>query len=262
MKRYKPLFESLEHDIKSFNGSEKSLEILTNWIDSLDLKSGKAPKGMAKQYANIKFIQKQLDMNKQFGKNAGIDNIKATVQHLTDEDIKKLTTALSKENKGTTELQLKNAIFHNESIISESKFKDISEDIDKFLSKLTDFHKKTLSPELHIYFVKKELSNAKAKYKRDKDAIYIRPDRVKIGNEYASFNYVVVHELGHRYLANNRVKFDYDASEWITTPYSKTDSMSGEEKFAELFALSFFNYSGKPFDDYKEKIEKFEGVMK
>jgi len=33
------------------------------------------------------------------------------------------------------------------------------------------------------------------------------------------------------------------------------------EKFAELFALSHFNYKGQPFDKWNDKVEKFKEIM-
>ena len=144
--------------------------------------------------------------------------------------------------------------------MSEKNFKEQSKYIDDFLSTLKGFHKKSLK-DLIIVFVKKEQSRAGATYKTYEDKIFIRPDKVIKGDAYASFVYVVMHELGHRYLQKYNVKWNYDSFEWSTTKYSMTDSMTGEEKFAELFALSHFKYSGKPFSDYVEKIEKFEKIM-
>ena len=142
------------------------------------------------------------------------------------------------------------------------KFKEHSEFVDKLFNSLEGFHKKALKGDLTVEFVKKEESKSIGKYKTNKNIIQIRPDKIKeSGFNYASLPYIIVHELGHRYLEKNKVNFDYDSSSWITTPYSKTDSWSGEEKFAELFALSHFNYKGNPFDNYKDKIEKFRNLL-
>jgi len=265
MKRYKPLFESDIYDsLLKFDGSDADIKQLKEWLSTLNLKSGKAPSGMAKQYAEIKFLQKQIDMIEAYkGSSIGVSNIKATLQHLTKDDLIKLTQKLSAKEDEPTTLELKNAIYHNESISSYQTFKKNSEAIDKFLGTLTGFHKKALTIKpLNIYFVKKDAMKSKAKYITAKDVFYIRPDKIESGDKYASLLYIIVHELGHRYLHFNKVSFRHNDPEWITTPYSKTDSMTEEEKFAELFALSFFKYSGKPFEDYKDKIEKFVGLVK
>jgi hypothetical protein len=242
-----------------------NLSDIRNWINGLNIKTGKSPSGMSMQYGYVKAIAHQLNVADEFYNgdiNKVASNINWYLEHLTDEDIIKLTDKLTKENKGIAELQLKNADYNNHSIMSEKKFIQLANEIDLFLSTLTGVHKKSLSPRLIVVFVKKQDSAAKAKYKSKEDMIYIRPDRATPGDAYASFNYIMVHELGHRYLSHNKVNFDYDASHWITTPYSRTDSMIGEEKFAELFALSHFNYTGKPFDSYDKTIQRFNSEMK
>lgn len=251
----------MPESVKDFKGSDSDIQELKDWINSLNLKTGKAPSGMKKQYEDLKFLVKQIEMLSTFGKNPGIiSNIRVTLEHLTDKDIEILTKKLSKDAR-TSELKLKNATFTNNSVMSDANFIKNAKAIDSFLSSLKGFHKDALKGELKIVFVKKEDTKAKATYKSDKDALYLRADAIKPGSSYGQFNYVVVHELGHRYLKFNKVKFDYQSSKWITTPYSKTEGWADEEKFAELFALSHFNYSGQPFDSYKEKIDEFVSLL-
>jgi hypothetical protein len=101
---------------------------------------------------------------------------------------------------------------------------------------------------------------SKAKYKTDKDELWINARKMgDTKDDYGSLVYVVLHELGHRYLRYNPQKWNYDSQEWVTTRYSMTDSMSGEEKFAELFALSHWK---NKYKEYADKINKFEGMIK
>lgn len=272
MTPYKSIYNENSSDdilnkVKSFDKSEESVKVLQDWLNSLNLKTGKAPSGLSKQYKNLKILNDQVQSLKQWGMNGNILHIiDYYVNSLSLDDLKKLDSKLSIQNKGTTELTLSNAKYINNSTISEKNFIKFSKDIDSFLDELSGYHKNSLNPTLNIYFVKKEDSKAKAVYKTSLDSVYIRPDKIKAGNEYASFNYVVLHELGHRYLQYNNSKVkkvlgDYDSVQWITTKYSMVDSMSGEEKFAELFALSHFNYKNSPFNTYTKTIDKFQSLM-
>lgn len=80
---------------------------------------------------------------------------------------------------------------------------------------------------------------AGGKYRSGTDTLLIRttPSVLKReGKSYAGFEYIIVHELGHRYEHKHHVPVDFDRSEWWTTPYSKKEG----EGFAELFALTNF----------------------
>jgi hypothetical protein len=52
--------------------------------------------------------------------------------------------------------------------------------------------------------------------------------------------------------------WDYDSPRWITTKYSKVDSFTGEEKFAELFAISHWP---NKYKEYKKQIKEFKKVI-
>lgn len=271
--KYDILHETIQRQIKESSSNidlgnilkvedtKQYLDLLLDWLSGLNLKSGKSPNGMKKEYELMKWVLMQFENAEKYNSDVSISNIKAVFGRMTLEELEKISNKMSVKESQPNELKLRFATYHNNSVMSFKNFKDNSEYIDKFLGTLKGFHEKSLHPELNIYFVKKEQSKAKATYKGEKDVIYIRPDRIERGDKYASFVYVVTHELGHRYLAKNRVNFDYDNSKWITTPYSKSESWNGEEKFAELFALSHFNYTGTPFDSYKTKIEEFNKVM-
>ena len=126
--------------------------------------------------------------------------------------------------------------------------------VESFLESLTGYHRQAAN-NIKVKFVGSTDIKSKAKYKTDQDTIYINSSKVRPSNEYAGLNYVVLHELGHRYLKKHPQSWDYDSPEWITTKYSQTDSMTGEEKFAELFAMS--NWKSK-YGQFADKIKKFE----
>lgn len=94
-------------------------------------------------------------------------------------------------------------------------------------------------------------------YKSGEDTLYVRatPNVLKRSSgTYGSFDYILIHELGHRYERKNHVPFDFERGEWHTTKYSSKDG----ESFAELFALSNFKMKG-PWD--QNRVERFEALM-
>lgn len=247
-----------------FNGTQSEYTLLIDFLSELNFKSGRSPKGLTKEIENIKFLERQIQSFHDFyfsdaaKAKSTTDNIKAVFSRWDESTLELIYNKLS--GKENNVLELSCATFINESIMSNKAFKETSIIINNFLKTLKGFHSKVLK-NLKIVYVKKEQTKAAATYKTDKDIILIRPDKVTKGEEYGSFLYVILHELGHRYLRFNKVKFDYTSNEWITTKYSRTDSWSDEEKFAELFALSHFNYTREPFNDYQNKINKFRELM-
>jgi hypothetical protein len=81
---------------------------------------------------------------------------------------------------------------------------------------------------------------------------------LKRGAGYASFEYICVHELAHRYEKYNRLPEDFDKPQWWTTRYSRTEGLGGSEGFAELFALGHFHLTGNWAPDI---LDRFEAVM-
>ena len=73
---------------------------------------------------------------------------------------------------------------------------------------------------------------------------------------YGSLDYILIHELGHRY----EEKFGSDPmfNRWYTTRYSYNDG----EAFAELFALGHFGITKVRSDDFGERLKNFENKMK
>jgi len=229
---------------------------LKKWLDGLRL-TGKAPRGMKDEFANIQFLQKQVDMIEKFPKMTPDDNfnIGSVFSWWDKETIQKIVDKLSKVEGETDTLKIGTITFTNKSTINFKKFQQHSNYIAGELKKLKGFHKKALKGGLKIKFVKKDECKSKAKYKGDKDELYIRPDRMEKGDGYASLIYVVLHELGHRF--ERKVK-SYNNVPY-TTKYSKTQSFDGDEAFAELFAISHWK---KDYPEYKKQIAEFTKMVK
>ncbi len=95
---------------------------------------------------------------------------------------------------------------------------------------------------------------ASGKYKSLEDTLNVRatPNVLKRAAGYGSFEYVLVHELGHRYEFKMSPP---DVDSWYTTAYSHKEG----EAFAELFAIGHFGLTG-PWDS--SVVERFERLMK
>ena len=237
--------------VKFIDWEDKMLPDLETWLSRFQLDVGKAPNGMKKNWKRLKDLKSYLDTP--FG--VSFDMIKATFSWMTREDFKEIATNLNKKKKVKVVLKLKNATYTNESTMGETTFITRSKEIDKHLSTLKGAHKKALTIKpLEIVFVRKDKSSATAKYKTFEDKIFIRPDRKAIsGDKYASFIYIITHELGHRY--ESLVQMMQKLHSAYTTNYSKTDTMSGSEAFAEIFVISHFGK--KMYPEYKKEIDLF-----
>jgi hypothetical protein len=131
--------------------------------------------------------------------------------------------------------------------------------LEKFLVTLKGYHKKPLK-NLKIKFVSRNEIRSKASYKTDEDTLYINAKRMGGTTDgYGSLVYVVLHELGHRYLNYNPQNWKIDDLLYTTTDYSRKDSFTGEEKFAELFALTHWP---KKYKEHKEKMDLFKRIIK
>ncbi len=166
----------------------------------------------------------------------------------------------------------RNAVFHNDSGMSNKNFTTFSQSLDNFMDRFSGRYKEVLSfknkwvkddvNKLHIYFVTQEKSKARATYKTAQDIIYIRSRDIDTETElYGHLKYVLVHELGHRYEYHKNLESvfgdRFDSAAWWTTDYSKRNDEA--EIFAELFALNFW------YEDYVKQypvLKKFHEIFK
>lgn len=100
---------------------------------------------------------------------------------------------------------------------------------------------------------------AGGQYKESEDALYVRttPAVLKRGPGYGSFEYILIHEVGHRYDKRYGTGVDFARQEWWTTPYSRKETFGLSETFAELFALGHFGIKGT----WEATLDKFENLM-
>lgn len=160
------------------------------------------------------------------------------------------------------ELSMGATTFLNKAGLTEAKLTKYAKRLNALFKSLSGWRSKALKGGLTVVLAtpKDFHGTAGGKYKRDEDALYIRttPAVLKRAAGYGSFDYILVHELGHRYERYNRLSIDFDRPNWWTTNYSRRDTMSGGESFAELFAIGHFRLTGN-WD--QSVVERFERVM-
>lgn len=106
---------------------------------------------------------------------------------------------------------------------------------------------------------------AAGKYVKATDTLLVRATpkiMQRTPGQYASPDYILLHELGHRYEEKFGTKgYDFQGHQWHTTRYSLTEGLSGaSEGFAELFALGHFGIR-KVEKEFGEIVDRFENLM-
>lgn len=146
----------------------------------------------------------------------------------------------------------------NEAGASEAQLKKYVARLDAVFKSIKGWRAKALSGSLTVVLKPPSAFNGtvSGKYKRSEDALWVRttPSILKRAQGYGSFEYIIVHELGHRYERYHSLPTDFDKVPWHTTRYSRSEG----EAFAELFALGHFKLTGS-WDN--SKVDRFEGVM-
>jgi hypothetical protein len=155
------------------------------------------------------------------------------------------------------ELKVGSNTFINQIGFNEATLAKYAKAMEQVFDELRGWRKKALSGGVTVVFADPKQFNGTVtgKYKRAEDLLLIRatPHVLKrTKGTYAAFDYIVVHELGHRYENKNRLPEDFDRPHWWTSRYSKSEG----EAFSELFAISNFDLKGtwdpvvvKRFDD-------------
>jgi len=175
---------------------------------------------------------------------------------------------LSEEGTGkalVTEKKVGGNTYHNMVGASAERFDGLIDTIEGAFSTLKGWRQKALDGGVQVVFAgpKDFRGTASGKYSSGKDQLLIRATvggrLEKGGTGYGGLTYVIVHEIGHRFAHKHRLPTDFERPEWFTTKYSQTDTMSGGESFAELFAISNFGIKGAWDPSIVERFEEMMG---
>lgn len=152
------------------------------------------------------------------------------------------------------EVVLDGVSFENEVGVDEATLDKYAKRLSTIFHSIHGWRAKALTGSLKVVLASPRKFNgtASGKYKSNEDALYIRatPNILKRDGGYGSFEYIIVHELGHRYERHNRLPVDFDS--WVTTRYSHKEG----EAFAELFAIGHFKMTGTWDPAIVERFEK------
>lgn len=157
------------------------------------------------------------------------------------------------------ELKLTHAVYVSRASISEVNFRKYAEKIDAVFGRVKGWRAKALKGSLTVVFQGAGQMKSQGKYITAKDEMWVKatPAVMKRGEgSYGSADYILVHELGHRFEKFNRLPEDFDRSGWHTTSYSRTEGFGGSESFAELFALGHFDIKGNWDGAIVDRFEK------
>lgn len=157
------------------------------------------------------------------------------------------------------ELSLGGNTYLNEVGFDEARLTEYAEGLQQVFAELKGWRRKALVGGLTVVLAspKSFTGTVGGKYQTSADRLLVRatPNVLKrTRGTYGSFDYIIVHELGHRYEAKYRPRFDFDKLEWQTTRYSYREG----EAFAELFAVTNF---GLPVAGKEQVLERFETLM-
>lgn len=174
-------------------------------------------------------------------------------------NVSELVRAFSSEGgtKVPTELRVGSTTYYNRAGLNADTLEKYAKRLERIWGSVRGWRAKAL-PGLKVAFVspREMTGTSTGKYKSDQDTLLVRttPAVLKRGDGYASFDYILLHELGHRYEAKNRIPADFDRPEWATSKYSRKEG----ESFAELFAIGHSRLTG-PWDP--AVLDRFEQVM-
>lgn len=256
----------MEDVLQAFD--EAKAKALGEWIEeNFRVQSPKTPKGgkeLKQDLERIVWVLKHR-VSSQMGDPTEVrEKARAEVESYWKGDIEphlaKIVTLFTDEGGKVVpkELTLGGVTYVNEVGVDAASVEKYAKRLEVIFNSITGWRSKAMKPGLKVVLSSPRnfSGTVTGKYKRDQDALFIRatPNVLKRDAGYASFEYIIVHELAHRYERLVRTPLDFDKVEWWTTKYSHNEG----EAFAELFALGHFNLTGS-WD--KNVVERFEKAM-
>lgn len=149
--------------------------------------------------------------------------------------------------------------YRNISGFSEGQLTVFIKALEQVFDELKGWRKKALAGGVVVALAgpKEFRGTAAGSYRSGEDTLYVRVTPkilTRTRGSYGAFDYIIVHELGHRYEYKFHPREDFDKSHWLTSKYSSKEG----EAFAELFAISNFGIKG-PWD--QARVDRFEEYM-
>jgi len=259
--------KKLTDSLLNWKDDDEHMEQLEKFLALFSF-SGKAPRGFVKEFNDLKMLKSKVAIWYEYGAGVGIPQpIGATLSYWNQATIDRIIDGFLTKDKKVEEISYGNITFKNQSSMAESRFIESSKSIDSLLKRFHGEYAKALKGTVTIIFKAAKDMKSKAVYKSQLDQIWVKesPNIAKdVHNEkYAYLSYIIVHELLHRYERFYGRPSGYNSREFFTTDYSRKDTMSGGEDFAEIGALSFFGPSVHPdYNKWLVAINRFKSIFK
>lgn len=256
------LTRRMEDLLKNFD--TKKAEELGKWFgETFRVKSPKTPRGQKK----LKELGDKLLWWLLHGKMHGEEPHRENIGYAWDDiksQVPNLVKYFSDEGGKVVPKDMKVGNIHYLNLIGfeKSKFEKYVKQLDALFKSVKGWRKKAFVGTLKVALAgpKHFRGTSGGVYKSGEDTLYVRatPKVLKRGEgTYGSPQYIMIHELGHRFEYKHRPRIDFDRQMWKTTPYSRKEG----EAFAELFALGHFGIK-KAHTDWDASIqERFEEAM-
>lgn len=165
------------------------------------------------------------------------------------------------------EIKTSTATYINDRGVATKTFQRYVKSLEQLFSSLRGWRRKALSGGFMVRLAGPDAfrgGTVAGKYNAPSDTLFVRATpkiMARTPGKYGSPDYILLHELGHRYEQKAGLSVDFSRQEWHTTRYSRTESMSGlSEAFGELFALGHFGIT-RVQDEFADTISRFEAVM-
>jgi hypothetical protein len=236
---------------------------LATWIlDNFRIDSPKTPAGgkvVKEKMSRLVWVLKNRHSST---KDPDVDKIVAEIREGWGDVLQNLAVLTKFTDEGGSvvpkEWNHGGILYVNEVGATEASLEKYVKRLAAVFSSLTGWRTRALKGQLTVVLKPPSAfrGTVSGKYKRESDEMWVRttPAILKRAQGYASFEYILVHEIAHRYERFHRVPLDFDRPEWQTTRYSINEG----ESFAELFALGHFKTTGT-WD--QTRVERFEAVM-
>lgn len=158
------------------------------------------------------------------------------------------------------------ALYLNPKGLASATFNQLVTMMDQLFGSITGWRARALDG-LKVAFVGPQdmRGTSAGKYQSSTDTLMVKATPAVLARrsgQYGSPDYILVHELGHRYdrLFGTGGQ-NFDRNPWYTTEYSRSESLGGSESFAELFALGHFGIREVRANSFGDRLDRFESVM-
>lgn len=170
-------------------------------------------------------------------------------------------------NEVVREIKGRHATYTNARGVATDTFKKYVASLESLFGTIKGWRSKAMAGNLKVVLAGPDSfrGTTAGKYVKAKDTLIVRatPKIMKrTPGKYGSPDYILIHELGHRYEDMYGTKGeDFQMRMWNTTRYSMAEGFSGaSEGFAELFALGHFKIR-KVRSEFGDVVDRFERLM-